>query len=70
MPNAKKAELENWKSQSVYTKVEVNNQPCVSTRSVISKNLLEGKPITKARLCAKGFEEIQDFRKTPDVAVE
>ena len=26
------------------------------------KKLVEGKPITKARLCARGFEEIQDFR--------
>ena len=27
-----------------------------------SKKLVEGKPITKARLCAKGLEKIQDFR--------
>ena len=29
--DAKIAELENWKSQGVYTEIEDNNQLCVST---------------------------------------
>ena len=60
--DGKTAELESWKSQGIYTEVENNNQTCVSTRWVKSKKSLEGKPITKARLCATGFEEVQDFR--------
>ena len=50
------------KSQGVYTEVEDNNQPCVSTWWAISKKLVEGKPITKVRLCIRGFEEIQNFQ--------
>ena len=30
--DAKKAELEHWKSQGIYTEVEDDNQPCVSTQ--------------------------------------
>lgn len=30
--DAKKAELENWKSQGIYTEVEDDNQPCISTQ--------------------------------------
>ena len=55
-------DLESWKSQGLYTEVDDNNQPCVSTRWVITKKLIEGKPVIKTRLCVRGFEKIQDFR--------
>ena len=62
LSDGKIATLENRKSQGVYTEVEDNNQPFPSTRWVISKKLVEGMPITRARLCPRGFEEIQDFQ--------
>ena len=42
-------DLESWKSQGLYTEVDDNNQPCVSTRWVITKKLIEGKPVIKTR---------------------
>ena len=32
-----------------------------SVRWVLSRKFVDGKTITKARLCARGFEEVQDF---------
>ena len=60
---AKQKELNNWKTEKVY--VEIDNQ-CdqkpITTRWVLTKKLIDSKIQTKARLCARGFEEIQDFR--------
>ena len=36
----------------------------------IPNTLVEGKPILKARLYVRGFEEIKTFEVTPHVAVE
>ena len=47
----------------MFTEVMDSGQQRISVRWVISLKSLDGKIITKARLCARGFEEIQDFRK-------
>ena len=57
---AKTKELNSWKEQNVYVE-EDSGQPCISVRWVISRKVVDGNNITKARLCARGFEELQDF---------
>lgn len=59
---AKKAELENWTSNGVYEEVEDTGQDSMSVRWVISSKVVDDKVVCKARLCARGFEEIQTFR--------
>ena len=60
---AKMTELATWKSEGVYDEVCDEGQPCISVRWVISeKEGASKETITKARLCARGFEEMQDFR--------
>ena len=54
---AKTKELNSWKNQNVYEEINDQNQPCVSVRWVITPKLTDGKWKTKARLCAKGYEE-------------
>ena len=56
--DAKLMELENWNKQNVYIEENDIGQSCISTRWVITKKVI----ITKARLCARGFEETQKFR--------
>ena len=51
--------LQCWKSNNVFTEVMDSGQHRISVRWVISLKSLDDKIITKAR----GFEEIQDFRK-------
>ena len=60
---AKSEELTSWKEQNVYSEVEDSGQDRISVRWVISDKVKEGKVVTKARLCARGFEEVQYFRK-------
>ena len=59
---AKSKELNNWKQQNVYKEKDAGQQ-CISVRWVITRKIVNGENITKARLCARGFEEIQDFPK-------
>ena len=61
---AKLAELSTWKLEKVYEEIPDDGQSCVSVRWVVSeKEDPEGGPaIMKARLCARGFEESQEFR--------
>ena len=59
---AKKAELENWMSNDVYGEVVDKGQDSMSVRWVVTSKLVEDKVVCKARLCARGFEEIQPFR--------
>ena len=61
--DAKLTELENWNKQNVYIEENDIGQSCISTRWVITKKVVDGETITKARLCARGFEETQEFRK-------
>ena len=58
---AKMNELESWKKQEVYCEEEKTGQSCISIRWVLSRKVKNGENVTKARLCAKDFEEIKDF---------
>ena len=60
---AKMEELDSWKKNNVYTEVEDVGQERISVRWVVSEKVVDNKIGIKARLCARGFEEIQDFRK-------
>ena len=53
---AKLLELESWQKQNVYVAEDDIGQNCISVRWVISKKIVNGEHITKARLCARGFE--------------
>ena len=55
---AKMDELLNWKSNKLYKEVEDKGQEKISVRKESGE-----KVALKARLCARGFKEIQDFRK-------
>ena len=60
---AKQEELSEWKKRDVYTEVEDKGQNAITLRWVLKdKTLSDGKIIKKARLCARGFQEEQDFR--------
>ena len=59
---AKFRELEQWKSMKVYTEIDDDGQECISLRWVIKPKIIDDKPGIKARLCARGFEEEQNFR--------
>ena len=54
-------ELENWKKKEVYREEEDMGQLCISVTWVLSRKVKNGENITKARLCARGFEEVKDF---------
>ena len=60
--DAKLIELENWNKQNVYNEENRIGQSYISTRWVITKKEIDEETITKARLCAGGFEETQEFR--------
>ena len=62
---AKQMELNEWKNRQVYKEVEDTGQNCISLRWVVKEKPNENpdkKPIIKARLCARGFEEEKNFR--------
>ena len=52
-------EMENWKHHDVYKEVEDEGQPGVSCRWVITEKYKEGERYIKARLVARGFEEVE-----------
>ena len=54
---AKDSEIENWQNNRVYTEVENKGQPSISVKWVITEKIKGGKPVLKARLVARGFEE-------------
>ena len=60
--DAKLIELENCNKQNVYIEENDIGQSCISTRWVITKKVVDGETITKARYCARGFEGNQEFR--------
>ena len=70
---AKHVEIKNWKDNNVFEEVKNEGQKCVSTRWVCTlKETLTG-PVPKARLVARGFEELQvsDLQKdSPTCATE
>ena len=59
---AKMKELESWKKQQVYEEVENKGQYCISVRWVLKPKYIDGVLSTKVWLCARSFEESQDFR--------
>ena len=54
---AKEKEIQNWKENNVFEEVEDRKQKAITVRWVITEKVKEGRPITKARLVARGFEE-------------
>ena len=54
---AKGAELSNWKQFEVYSEVDDVGQDRISARWVITEKRVDDKPVIKARLVARGFEE-------------
>ena len=61
---AKRSEIEMWDKNGVYEEVDNVGQDTISVRWVITEKIKEGKPVVKARLVARGFEEHdQDMRK-------
>ena len=57
---AKEAELLKWKQMNVYTVVNNTGQKTITTRWVCSERLKAGKLELKARLCARGCEDVED----------
>jgi len=55
--DAKLKEIESWKENNVFTEVEDRGQKTISVRWIITEKIKEGKPVTKARLVVRGFEE-------------
>ena len=56
---AKQDELLKWKDMKVYKEVFNEGQPTISTRWVLTKkNISDGRIKYKARLVARGFEEV------------
>ena len=59
---AKLSELDQWKVRKVYDGVDDRGQECISLRWVMKSKVIGNKPGVKAQLCARGFEEEQDYR--------
>lgn len=55
---AKHTELNNWKRNDVFEEVKDEGQKCISTRWVCTLKEMPDGVIPKARLVARGFEEI------------
>ena len=67
MHDAKLAELESWRENNVFKEVPDNGQKCISTRWVCSvKTTTQGELKHKARLVARGFEEIPNNEISTD----
>ena len=61
---ARKKELESWKSLQVYEEVEDKGQKAISTRWVYTEKVVNSATIKKARLVARGFEEQNEYIQT------
>ena len=59
---AKFKEFNSWKKNNVFEEVPFSGQKCVSVRWVYSEKFIDGKSVLKARLVARGFEEIDNFQ--------
>lgn len=59
---AKSAELENWRRNQVYEEVEDAGQDRVSVKWILKEKISDGKIKYKARLVARGFEELGETR--------
>ena len=64
LDTAKQDEINNWKSNKVFSEVPDKGKKCISTRWVCTLKTTPDGIITKARLVARGFEEYQgDLQK-------
>lgn len=55
---AKQQEIENWQNNNVYEEVTDKGQKCISTRWVCTLKETSNGIVPKARLVARGFEEV------------
>lgn len=60
---AKKRELDMWKTQEVYEEIQDNNYKTISLKWVTKPKIVDGKHTVKCRLVAKGYEDISQVRK-------
>ena len=58
---AKIIELESWRNRETYSEEDDLGQSCISVRWVLTRKFKNGESFIKARLCARGFEEMNDF---------
>ena len=65
---AKEKELQNWKNMNVYEEVDNEEQDFISVRWVYSEKDVDGKKVSKARLVARGYEEILETPKDSPTA--
>ena len=63
---AKEKELKDWSDNNVYSEVEDKDQHTISCRWVIETKKVNGLDITKARLCARGFEDEEAVNRRTD----
>ena len=54
---AKERELQSWINREVYNEVDDTGQQKITTKWVMTKKEIEGKPGIKARLVARGYED-------------
>lgn len=60
---AKMQELDEWSKRDVYSEVSDEGQNTITLRWVMKDKVIgDGKTSIKARLCARGFQEEQEFR--------
>ena len=55
-------ELNSWREQNAYEEVPNEGQQTISVRWVIKTKIIDRQYSAKARLCARGFEELQCFQ--------
>ena len=60
---AKSIELQNWKNNDAYVEVEDKDQYAISTKWVVTTKEMDGNFTVKARLVARGFEDIHNQGK-------
>ena len=59
---AKMRELNSWREKNVYEEVPNEGQQTISVKWVIKPKIINLQHSTKARLCARGLEELQCFQ--------
>ena len=62
MFNTREKGLQSWRSENIFDEIENNGQLIISVRWVLKQKLVDGKCSTKARLCARGFQEVESFK--------
>ena len=53
--------MEKWKGEKVYDEVTDVGQNCISLRWVMKEKVYNNEKYIRAWLCARGFEEEQNF---------